>query len=497
MMQNPLTRDVYTDYSEAFPTYSQVWEGSRSKIDAYGRIDFPQQHAVNLKQEGSETLYYLDHLEPPSFELAMPLPRANGRGWLTDHMAASSGAFSCDAEPDLESNRTISGPPSVDSYSLLSMCGDTPFGNDGFINIESDPDTIYLSSDAIGAVTTNPIAIRNNLDDGSWFSYSSPCFSADGLPEAGSELWQTQFEPTSDWSRHRAVALEGIISPQLLSLCVPPSILKPSTDSSFASSSKLLEMSVTSESFRDVDEVSRLAVRSVTSEPSQVQTIVNDMSQCKIQSVVSQSTKLHDAAGGIPHPTALSETSQGFPIRENPSGMPDPTGRVLRTRRRLQSAPKPNLYFSSSAKNARVSSKIEKKRPVHTRPVVHNRKMDNLRFPLSQARHSGGENSTPRRPSVSVGIEKEDTEGQIPGDVSLDPTSITTPDETEKILQKRREAKDKFLIEKRKEGMSYKTIRIEGNFSEAESTLRGRVRSLTKPKDERVRRPVWHHNDVG
>ncbi|PGG99440.1 hypothetical protein AJ79_08514 [Helicocarpus griseus UAMH5409] len=44
--------------------------------------------------------------------------------------------------------------------------------------------------------------------------------------------------------------------------------------------------------------------------------------------------------------------------------------------------------------------------------------------------------------------------------------------------------------------MSYKEIKEQGNFSEAESTLRGRFRTLTKRKEQRVRKPGWQEKDV-
>jgi hypothetical protein len=59
-----------------------------------------------------------------------------------------------------------------------------------------------------------------------------------------------------------------------------------------------------------------------------------------------------------------------------------------------------------------------------------------------------------------------------------------------------REAKDDFLIRSKLAGMSYKEIRRQGKFSEAESTLRGRFRTLTKHKNARVRKPEWDENDV-
>jgi hypothetical protein len=59
-----------------------------------------------------------------------------------------------------------------------------------------------------------------------------------------------------------------------------------------------------------------------------------------------------------------------------------------------------------------------------------------------------------------------------------------------------RTAKDNFLVKSKLSGMTYKDIRVKGNFKEAESTLRGRFRTLTKTKEERVRKPEWTENDV-
>ncbi|KAF5873457.1 uncharacterized protein Bfra_004917 [Botrytis fragariae] len=53
-----------------------------------------------------------------------------------------------------------------------------------------------------------------------------------------------------------------------------------------------------------------------------------------------------------------------------------------------------------------------------------------------------------------------------------------------------------FLIRSRQAGMSYKAIRSNGNFAAAESTLRGRFRTLTKDKKDRVRQPKWTDNDI-
>lgn len=58
------------------------------------------------------------------------------------------------------------------------------------------------------------------------------------------------------------------------------------------------------------------------------------------------------------------------------------------------------------------------------------------------------------------------------------------------------ETRNAFLIECKRRGLSYKDIKRIGGFKEAESTLRGRFRTLTKSKDQRVRKPQWQPRDV-
>ncbi|KAI9166570.1 hypothetical protein HJFPF1_02679 [Paramyrothecium foliicola] len=59
-----------------------------------------------------------------------------------------------------------------------------------------------------------------------------------------------------------------------------------------------------------------------------------------------------------------------------------------------------------------------------------------------------------------------------------------------------RAAKDKFLVEQRNLGHPYSEIKAMGKFREAESTLRGRFRTLTKDREERVRKPQWTKEDM-
>jgi hypothetical protein len=77
-------------------------------------------------------------------------------------------------------------------------------------------------------------------------------------------------------------------------------------------------------------------------------------------------------------------------------------------------------------------------------------------------------------------------------------TDASSPEETGdpvRVAQKRCE-RDRLLLHLRDQGYSYKEIKRTGGFREAESTLRGRVRVLTKDKSQRVRRPEWQPNDV-
>ena len=76
------------------------------------------------------------------------------------------------------------------------------------------------------------------------------------------------------------------------------------------------------------------------------------------------------------------------------------------------------------------------------------------------------------------------------------PARVSLPQSTTLQARHHRTSADDFLISSRLAGKSYKEIRREGKFSEAESTLRGRFRALTKHPAARVRKPEWEDNDV-
>ena len=59
-----------------------------------------------------------------------------------------------------------------------------------------------------------------------------------------------------------------------------------------------------------------------------------------------------------------------------------------------------------------------------------------------------------------------------------------------------RQRKGAILLKLRKQGLSYKEIKKRTGWSEADSTLRGMVRVLSRPAHERVRKPLWKRADV-
>ncbi|KAJ4202176.1 hypothetical protein NW767_006137 [Fusarium falciforme] len=59
-----------------------------------------------------------------------------------------------------------------------------------------------------------------------------------------------------------------------------------------------------------------------------------------------------------------------------------------------------------------------------------------------------------------------------------------------------RASRDQYLIDRRADGYTYREIKEAGGYAEAEPTLRGRWRTLTKKPEQRLRKPKWEQNDV-
>lgn len=73
--------------------------------------------------------------------------------------------------------------------------------------------------------------------------------------------------------------------------------------------------------------------------------------------------------------------------------------------------------------------------------------------------------------------------------------ALSEPENSADFHAQRRED-DAILLEGKRNGLTYKDIRKKMHKKCAESTLRGRYRSLTKARQDRVRKPVWRQKDV-
>jgi hypothetical protein len=113
-------------------------------------------------------------------------------------------------------------------------------------------------------------------------------------------------------------------------------------------------------------------------------------------------------------------------------------------------------------------------------------------LPLNQGPFRGIDGLPPIIPAVPQGSGEHDGSG-VNRATTKTKRRRSSEREEEAIS---REEKDQYLLSRREEGYTYKEIKVMGSFSEAESTLRGRVRVLTKDRCDRVRKPVWTDRDV-
>ncbi|GLI76025.1 hypothetical protein PoHVEF18_004292 [Penicillium ochrochloron] len=77
-----------------------------------------------------------------------------------------------------------------------------------------------------------------------------------------------------------------------------------------------------------------------------------------------------------------------------------------------------------------------------------------------------------------------------------EPTQLQAENPAIKASLHYSDTRNALLIEWKRAGLSYKDIKRMGGFKEAESTLRGRFRTLTKAKEQRVRKPKWLKRDI-
>jgi hypothetical protein len=82
------------------------------------------------------------------------------------------------------------------------------------------------------------------------------------------------------------------------------------------------------------------------------------------------------------------------------------------------------------------------------------------------------------------------------GQVGIQYNNDLVQDHAPPTANTQRTKEDQILLEGKRAGLTYKEIKRQMNSKVAESTLRGRYRSLTKERKDRVRKPVWTTNDV-
>ncbi|TQV94460.1 hypothetical protein IF1G_06471 [Cordyceps javanica] len=146
------------------------------------------------------------------------------------------------------------------------------------------------------------------------------------------------------------------------------------------------------------------------------------------------------------------------------------------------------LSFTSvadfSSQSPQVVNPARRRLPTNTSPSPM------VRGPSAQGGSS--RNSPSAGTSVAPSVDDSDSNYPASSAQSSQPSRLPSPT----LSDNHKDAQNAFLIDARAKGMSYKEIRVKGGFTEAESTLRGRHRMLTKDKESRVRKPEWTETDV-
>lgn len=235
-------------------------------------------------------------------------------------------------------------------------------------------------------------------------------------------------------------------------------------------------------------------IQPVTSKEFQIQRSTDDRTPPVTLSATSQATNVNDSASDMKNRAVGSVTSQGFQTQQFPGVVPHPTGRVLRPRRKLPLRRMSEVNVLPLSSNAGDLSRSHKG-VVLARSRIHGGRPDDLQSSLFTARQYSRKISSMQRPLGSEKSETKVTEKQI-SDITIESSKCAAISSGTKDTPEQRIAKDRFLLDSKRDGKSYKQIRMEGGFTEAESTLRGRHRTLTKKPEERVRKPEWESNDV-
>ncbi|KAI1426959.1 hypothetical protein F5Y12DRAFT_783541 [Xylaria sp. FL1777] len=143
-------------------------------------------------------------------------------------------------------------------------------------------------------------------------------------------------------------------------------------------------------------------------------------------------------------------------------------------------------------------------------PAKHSTQKARKELPTKPTKPRLAASSSPREPEGSKGKTKANIQQQSPLQCLTESASaraiprahqkVEVDDSVEAVpsssTDAERDAKNRFLVESKLAGMTYRDIRRKGGFTEAESTLRGRFRTLTKNKEQRVRKPEWQDKDI-
>ncbi|KAI0180070.1 hypothetical protein GGR52DRAFT_587593 [Hypoxylon sp. FL1284] len=148
----------------------------------------------------------------------------------------------------------------------------------------------------------------------------------------------------------------------------------------------------------------------------------------------------------------------------------------------------------SAASSSSTSRRLRDRRPVSPpQPQPQQRQPARPRSPPRRSRAAAARVVIKRERDLDEVLEEEededDVEGSSDGGRGAGAGAVL-------LAQENRAAKDEYLVRSKRAGMTYREIREAGDFKEAESTLRGRFRTLTKSKEARVRKPEWQDNDV-
>ncbi|KAB5569926.1 hypothetical protein GE09DRAFT_691355 [Coniochaeta sp. 2T2.1] len=200
------------------------------------------------------------------------------------------------------------------------------------------------------------------------------------------------------------------------------------------------------------------------------------------------------------HPSSALVTR--CPSKKNLSSgrrkLPDKQPRGRHSRRRSSPPPKPTVTRRGRSTAASSSSSIT---PRHGRNTRSNSNMVNTSYPDNQQLnlYRPPEHPRPRqqaqlRPATYT---QPPPRSRLAIEAPPPPPSLSTPPAVPITEENAHMSeKDRLLIHLKEQGMGYKDIQKKGGFTEAVSTLRGRYRTLTKPKEARVRKPAWSGRDV-